>query len=135
VVCTGHCTDDAALAALHAGAVGLLRKDTLTPAALNAALDTAVSGAGLVVPDVIGDMIRSATADALAVSRPNTARLTDREQRVLTLIAEGNATREVAQRLSYSERTVKNVVHDVVTKLNARSRSEAVASAVREGLI
>ena len=43
--------------------------------------------------------------------------------------------REVAQELCYSERTVKNVLHDVVTKLNARSRSQAVAFAVREGLI
>ena len=47
----------------------------------------------------------------------------------------GHPTREVAQELSYSERTVKNVLHDVVTKLNARSRSHAVAFAVREGLI
>jgi DNA-binding NarL/FixJ family response regulator len=61
--------------------------------------------------------------------------LTDREQQVLALIAAGHPTREVAQELSYSERTVKNVLHDVVTKLNARSRSQAVAFAVREGLI
>jgi len=63
------------------------------------------------------------------------ARLTDREQQVLSLIAAGHPTREVAQQLCYSERTVKNVLHDVVTKLNARSRSQAVAHAVREGLI
>ena len=54
---------------------------------------------------------------------------------MLSLIAAGHPTREVAQALSYSERTVKNVLHDVVTKLNARSRSQAVAFAVREGLI
>ena len=62
-------------------------------------------------------------------------RLTDREQQVLSLIANGHPTREVAQQLCYSERTVKNVLHDVVTKLGARSRSQAVAHAVREGLI
>ena len=45
------------------------------------------------------------------------------------------SSREVAVELAYSERTVKNVLHDVVTKLNARSRSQAVAFAVREGLI
>ena len=61
--------------------------------------------------------------------------LTDREQQVLALIAAGHPTREVALQLCYSERTVKNVLHDVVTKLNARSRSQAVAFAVREGLI
>ena len=61
--------------------------------------------------------------------------LTVREQEVLRLVADGHPTREVAKRLSYSERTVKNVIHDVVTKFNARSRSQAVAAAVREGLI
>ena len=67
--------------------------------------------------------------------RAHQATLTDREQQVLSLIAAGHPTREVAQQLCYSERTVKNVLHDVVTKLNARSRSQAVAFAVREGLI
>ena len=43
--------------------------------------------------------------------------------------------REVAEQLRYSERTIKNVIHDVVTKLNVRTRSQAVAQAVREGLI
>jgi DNA-binding NarL/FixJ family response regulator len=62
-------------------------------------------------------------------------RLNERELPVLSLIAAGHPTREVAKQLCYSERTVKNVLHDVVTKLNARSRSQAVASAVREGLI
>ena len=61
--------------------------------------------------------------------------LTSREQEVLRLVAAGHPTREVARRLCYSERTIKNVIHDVVTKLNARTRSQAVAEAVREGLI
>jgi DNA-binding NarL/FixJ family response regulator len=63
------------------------------------------------------------------------SRLTRREQQVLSLIAEGHPTREVALKLSYSERTVKNVLHDIVVKLNVRTRSQAVACAVREGLI
>jgi DNA-binding NarL/FixJ family response regulator len=63
------------------------------------------------------------------------SRLTTREQQVLRLIADGHATREVARELSYSERTVKSIVHDVVMKLDARSRSHAVAHAVRDGLI
>lgn len=62
-------------------------------------------------------------------------RLTRREQQALSLIAEGHPTREVALKLSYSERTVKNVLHDIVVKLNVRTRSQAVACAVREGLI
>jgi DNA-binding NarL/FixJ family response regulator len=66
---------------------------------------------------------------------PRHGRLTTREQAVLRLIAQGHATREVASELCYSERTIKNVIHDAVTKLDARSRSHAVAHAVRHGLI
>ena len=87
-------------------------------------------------PDLLEHLLANHQSNAeAAASRPVAAKLTDREQQVLSLIAAGHPTREVAQELCYSERTVKNVLHDVVTKLNARSRSQAVAFAVREGLI
>ena len=85
-------------------------------------------------PDLLEHLLAKLPENG-APARPAAARLTDREQQVLSLIAAGHPTREVALELSYSERTVKNVLHDVVTKLNARSRSQAVAFAVREGLI
>jgi DNA-binding NarL/FixJ family response regulator len=134
LVCTSEPSDDAVLAALQAGAVGFLRKDTLTPDALAAAVQAAASGTGVVAPDLLGNLLKGITAEGVN-GRPTLARLTEREQQVLALIAQGHPTREVAQELCYSERTVKNVLHDVVTKLNARSRSQAVAHAVREGLI
>jgi DNA-binding NarL/FixJ family response regulator len=134
IVCTADTSEDAVLTSLQAGAVGFLRKDTLTPEALGAAVQAAASGAGVLAPDLLGSLLRGTGADS-AIGRPSLARLTEREQQVLALIAKGHPTREVALELSYSERTVKNVLHDVVTKLNARSRSQAVAHAVREGLI
>jgi DNA-binding NarL/FixJ family response regulator len=134
IVCSSDCGQDAVLAALQAGAVGYLRKDELTPETLATAVSAAANGTGVVSPDLLGRLLDGAASNG-ADSRPVAARLTDREQQVLTLIAAGHPTREVAQELSYSERTVKNVLHDVVTKLNARSRSQAVAFAVREGLI
>jgi len=54
---------------------------------------------------------------------------------VLRLIADGCDTSEIANRLAYSERTVKNVLHDVTTRLQLRNRSHAVAYALRQGLI
>ncbi len=134
IVCTADAGEDAVLGALQAGAIGFLRKDTLTPEALGAAVQAAAGGAGVLAPDLIGSLLRGVTSDA-SNGRPSLSRLTEREQQVLSLIAQGHPTREVAQELCYSERTVKNVLHDVVTKLNARSRSQAVAHAVREGLI
>jgi DNA-binding NarL/FixJ family response regulator len=132
MVCSSDYSEESMLAALQAGAVGYLRKDTLTTESLGAAVRAAANGAGVMEPELLGRLLRGVTTGP---TRTTAANLTDREQQVLSLIAAGHQTREVAQALSYSERTVKNVLHDVVTKLNARSRSQAVAFAVREGLI
>ena len=61
--------------------------------------------------------------------------LTGRELDVLRLLAEGGSTRDIAQYLSYSERTVKNIVHDVLEKLHGRTRAHAVALASRFEII
>ncbi len=133
IVCASDSGQDAAISALQAGAVGYLPKAELTPETLASAVRAAANGSSVMTPDLLGQLLAKLPDSADA--RPAAARLTDREQQVLTLIAAGHPTREVALELSYSERTVKNVLHDVVTKLNARSRSQAVAFAVREGLI
>jgi DNA-binding NarL/FixJ family response regulator len=133
VVCSSLCNEDAVLSALQAGAAGVLRKETLTTESLASAVRAAADGTGVVTSDLLRELLDGLAPDGY--EKPAAARLTDREQRVLSLIAAGHPTREVAQQLCYSERTVKNVLHDVVTKLNARSRSQAVAHAVREGLI
>jgi DNA-binding NarL/FixJ family response regulator len=69
----------------------------------------------------------------VADTRP--PRLTNRERDVLALVADGLSTREIAKRLSYSERTIKNILQDVTTRLSLRNRTQAVAVAVREGWI
>jgi len=61
--------------------------------------------------------------------------LTEREVDVLKLLADGFDTTEVATRLCYSERTVKNVVQDITRRHNLRNRTHAVAYALRQGLI
>ncbi len=131
IVCSSDGGQAAVQGALQSGAVGYLRKDELTPESLASAVKAAASGTSVMTPDLLEQLLPK-NGDA---PMPVTAKLTDREQQVLSLIAAGHPTREVAQELCYSERTVKNVLHDVVTKLNARSRSQAVAFAVREGLI
>ena len=61
--------------------------------------------------------------------------LAPREVDVLRLVAEGMDTGEIASKLSYSERTVKNVMHGLTTRLQLRNRAHAVAYALREGYI
>ncbi|HTY95720.1 MAG TPA: response regulator transcription factor [Solirubrobacteraceae bacterium] len=61
--------------------------------------------------------------------------LTDREFDVLRMLADGESTRGIAERLNYSERTVKNIVHDLLAKMGCRTRAHAVALATRQGVI
>ena len=61
--------------------------------------------------------------------------LARRELNVLRLLADGSCTREIAGELCYSERTVKNIVHDTLTKLNCRTRAHAVAVVARQGAL
>lgn len=138
VACSSTCDEQEVLAAIQAGAVGYLCKETLTPEALAAGVRAAANGAGVMAPELLGTLLEGISRVSQDVLEPrglSFSRLTAREQQVLRLVADGHATREVAKRLSYSERTIKNVLHDVVTKMNARTRSQAVAQAVREGLI
>ena len=138
VVCSSRADEQDVLAAVQAGAVGYLCKDSLTPETLETGVRGAANGAGVMTPEILGNLLRGISRVSREVLEPrglSLSWLTTREQEVLRLVAAGHPTREVAQKLCYSERTIKNVIHDVVTKLNARTRSQAVALAVREGLI
>lgn len=136
IACTSDCAQDAMLSAVEAGAVGYLRKDTLTQDVLQAAVAAVAGGAAIIGPELLEAILRAGPDETVeATPGLSVQTLSERERQVLGLIAEGHPTREVAAELSYSERTVKNVLHDVVTKLNVRSRSQAVACAVRGGLI
>jgi DNA-binding NarL/FixJ family response regulator len=99
------------------------------------AVRAAARGGGDLPPDLLGLLVKQVNA-----LRPGTALaagggLTAREMEVLRLCAEGLDTGEVAVRLSYSERTVKNVLQGLTTRLGLRNRVHAVAYALREGYI
>lgn len=61
--------------------------------------------------------------------------LSAREREVLALLADGYSTREVADRLFYSERTIKNIVHRLMTRWELRNRTQTVVLAARNGWI
>lgn len=60
---------------------------------------------------------------------------TQRETEVIKLLADGHDTAAIAEKLIYSERTVKNVLHNLLSRLNLRNRAHAVAYALRHGII
>ena len=79
--------------------------------------------------------LRAIHQDVLEPNGLTAAGLETREVDVLGLLAEGLSTFEIAQRLNYSERTVKNIIHGVLTRLKLRNRAHAVAFAVRIGAL
>ena len=79
--------------------------------------------------------LRAIHQDVLEPNGLTAAGLETREVDVLGLLAEGLSTFEISQRLNYSERTVKNIIHGVLTRLNLRNRTQAVAFAVRTGAL
>ena len=112
---------------VDAGAVAALVREDLTPERLGLSLRAVAAGATTMLATY-----RSQLPAGSVAAGPE---LTSREQRVLALVADGLPTREIGEELHYSERTVKKVLGDVVVKLGARSRSQAIARAVRQGII
>jgi len=131
--------DDAALvAAAEAGVAGLLRRSDASADTMVRTIVKVASGDGEVPADLLGRLLEQVgrlQRQVLAPRGLTFTGLTPRETEVLRLVADGLDTSEIASRMCYSERTVKNVLHDLTTRLQLKNRTHAVAYAVREGLI
>jgi DNA-binding NarL/FixJ family response regulator len=138
VVMATRVEDSGLLAAVEAGATGFLRRSQSTAAKLVDTIRTAAAGDGALPPDLLGRLLDQVGRLQRQVLNPrglSFTGLTEREVKVLKLLAEGFDTNEVGHQLFLSERTVKNTVHDVTSRLNLRNRTHAVAYALKQGLI
>ncbi|MGO9961544.1 MAG: helix-turn-helix transcriptional regulator [Solirubrobacteraceae bacterium] len=108
-------------------AVVVLR--ALTPSRLLSCVRAVTRGGASMPPELLCQMLPAGDEPRLE------CQLSAREREVLRMLADGDNTRDIALRLSYSERTVKSIVHDVLEKLHCRTRAHAVALAVRQGVI
>lgn len=128
---------DVALQAIRAGAKGYLLKDA--PLDQLAAGIRAVAGGGTYFQPGLGESLLRGIDELSARSdaRDGAGRdpLTERETEVLRLMAGGYGNREIAEALGITERTVKNHVSAVLSKLGARDRTRAVIKALRERLV
>jgi DNA-binding NarL/FixJ family response regulator len=130
--------DRSLLAAAEAGVTGVIRRSEATAGNLAAAIRSAAAGEGTLPPDLLGRLLRQVGQLQRQVLSPRGltfSGLTEREAAVVRLLADGYDTAEIAHRLFYSERTVKNIIHDITSRLELRNRTHAVAYAIREGLI
>jgi DNA-binding NarL/FixJ family response regulator len=133
-----HIDDRSVMDALELGVAGLLRRKEATPEALACAIGNAGRGEGTLAPDLLGSLMRQVgrlQRDVLAPRGVGPAGFSEREVVVLRLLSEGLDSGEIAAQLCYSPRTVKNVIHDVTTRMRLKNRSHAVAYALKVGVI
>ncbi|NUL45218.1 response regulator transcription factor [Cellulosimicrobium funkei] len=136
LVLTTFDDDTLVLDALHAGARGYLLKD-VTVEQLTHAVQTLADGGTLIAPSITDRLLRAIrtgaghTPEAVGPVQD----LTEREQEVLRLMAEGYSNRQIAHALFLAEGTVKNHVSTILLKLGARDRTNAVLRALRDGLL
>jgi DNA-binding NarL/FixJ family response regulator len=128
VAVTSFLEESKVRAALEAGAAGYLLKDAEADE-VAAAIRAAAAGECHLDP-AVGKLL----AATLRAPRSAAGSLTAREREVLTLIAEGATNRQIARRLSVTERTARTHVSNILGKLGLTSRTQAALWAVREGL-
>lgn len=141
VALTSFVDDEQVLAALEAGARGVLFKDT-SPDELVAAIRAAHAGdvrLDPVVGRIVARHVRSGGSPAPGVEAPDPAmaaleRLTARELDVLTAIARGLSNRAIGDALGITERTARTHVSNLLAKLGLASRTQAALLAVRAGI-
>lgn len=130
LVLTLH-SDDAVTAAVRAGARGYLLKDA-EPARIVAAVRAVAAGESVFSPAAAARLLGVLAAPA--PGRSVFPELTDREQEILRLLAGGLTNTEIGRRLALRPKTVRNYVSNVLAKLHAADRAEAVLRARRAGL-
>lgn len=138
VLVIGRLEESELLAAVECRVVAVLPRAAATGDRLAHSIRAAAAGGGVLPPALIGELLKHVERlqrELLAPKAMNAAGLSPREVDVLRLMADGWDTAEIASQLSYSERTVKNVISGVTQRLNLRNRPHAVAYALRAGMI
>jgi DNA-binding NarL/FixJ family response regulator len=137
VLVVGQLDSRALITVVESGVRAVTRRCEATPARLSQLLRAAAANGGELPSDLLGQLLdqvgqlnRSLGPRGLGLHG-----LTDRENTVLRLVADGLSTREIATKLCYSERTIKAVIQELTTRLYLRNRAHAVAYAVRNGWI
>jgi DNA-binding NarL/FixJ family response regulator len=133
IILTNYDEEQLLLDAFGAGAYGYLLKNASREALLDA-LRTAHAGKRMLSPELV-DSILKQFSDLSQKHTMERFGLSDTEIELLSIVAEGATNREIAERLYWSETTVKRKLSDVFQKLDASDRAHAVAVAMRHGLI
>lgn len=132
VMLTSYPDEEAVLSAIIAGASGYLLKQ-VRGRDLVAAIESVGRGGSLLDPAVTERILERVRAAAGGAS-DDLADLTAQERRILLLVAEGKTNKEIASEVFLSDKTVKNYVSSILSKLNLQRRTQAAAFVAKRHL-
>jgi DNA-binding NarL/FixJ family response regulator len=130
IVLTSHADDDVLFDAISAGASGYVLKQIGSDDLIRA-LEMVGRGQSMLDPTLTQKVFQRVRESARKAEDEYFAALTEQELNILALITEGLTNREIAERVFLSEKTVRNYVSSILSKLDLSSRAEAAAYAVR----
>lgn len=133
IILTTYEDDEILFGALRAGADGYLLKSA-SPEILASSIRSVASGERLMSPGLVDKMMRQFQDLAAQKVRADSG-LTDHELQVLQLVAAGATNKEIADKLFWSEVTVKRKTQDIFEKLGVANRAQAVAEATKRGIL
>lgn len=134
LVLTRHANEEYVFQILRAGASGYVVKKA-APTELVLAIQSVYRGDSFLSPSISRPVIEEYIRQAEATMPNSYDRLTDREREVLQLIAEGHSSREIAELLHITERTVRAHRGHLMDKLDIHSAAELAQYAIRKGII
>ena len=133
VMLTSYPDEEAVLAAILAGASGYLLKE-IRGRDLVAALEAVGRGDSLLDPAVTERVLERVRRMAAGDASDELSELTSQERKILMLVAEGKTNREIAAEVFLSDKTVKNYVSSILSKLNLQRRAQAAAFVAKHRL-
>ena len=133
VMLTSYPDEEAVLSAIIAGAAGYLLKQ-VRGRDLVAAIESVGRGDSLLDPAVTEKVLQRVRTAASGGVNDELADLTSQERRILLLVAEGKTNKEIAGEVFLSDKTVKNYVSSILSKLNLQRRTQAAAFVAKHHL-
>ncbi len=133
VMLTSYPDEEAVLSAIIAGASGYLLKQ-IRARDLVSALESVGRGESLLDPAVTEKVLERVRRIASGTYTDELAQLTAQEQKILQLVAEGKTNKEIASEVFLSDKTVKNYVSSILSKLNLQRRAQAAAFVAKHRL-
>jgi DNA-binding NarL/FixJ family response regulator len=133
VMLTSYPDEEAVLSAIIAGASGYLLKQ-VRGRDLVSALESVGRGDSLLDPAVTERVLQRVRSAASGGANDELSELTPQERRILMLVAEGKTNKEIASDVFLSDKTVKNYVSSILSKLNLQRRTQAAAFVAKHRL-